>query len=445
MKQLINFLRTPRWLAMIVSVGMLLAADTAQANSRGGNLIQKLERDGRFTTLLAALDIAGLKSTVANGGVFTVFAPTDDAFAALPPGTVESLVTNVPALQNILLYHVLGGREMLHELLKDSTATTLQGNPVLVLREGLKVRINGQGVDFPSLPASNGIIHPIEGVLIPPANDIEINSLVDVLALDGRFTTLIAAVQAAGLADALTTGGPFTLFAPTDDAFAALPPGTVESLVTNVPALQNVLLYHVLGKEVRAVKLLGRRSLETLQGEDVTTSVNRGGLFINQSKVLNPDVNTPNGIIHVIDAVLLPPPPQPNLLELLKNDGRFNTLVTALEVAELEAVVATGGPLTIFAPTDEAFAKVPADVLSDLLADKEALTAVLLYHVVSGDKSGKELLRQRNVETLQGADVKVYHWRGKVFVNRSQVIATDLEASNGRVHGINAILLPPAH
>lgn len=445
MKLILNLFRTPGWLAMAIGLGVMLNADLAHAGGKGGNnLVQRLERDGRFNTLLAALDAAGLKNTVATGGTFTVLAPTDQAFAALPPGTVESLLGDIPALQNVLLYHVLGGREMLHELLKKSTATTLQGNPVLAVRDGWNARINGQKVIHPSLYASNGIIHPLEGVLLPPAEDIEINSIVDVLALDGRFTTLIAAVQAAGLADALATGGPFTVFAPTDDAFAALPPGTVESLLGDIPALQNVLLYHVLGKAVTSPHLLGRRTLETLQGESVKTSINRQGLFINQSKVLNREVRAPNGIIHVIDAVLLPPPAKPNLLELLKNDGRFNTLVTALEVAELDSVVATGGPFTIFAPTDEAFGKIPAEVLADLIADKEALTAVLLYHVVSGDKSAKELLKQRFVTTLQGQKVTVYHWWSKVFVNKSQVIDADLKASNGTVHGINAVLLPPA-
>jgi transforming growth factor-beta-induced protein len=447
MKRLVNLFQNPRGLALAIGLGAMLVADVAHAHGRGGsqgNLVERLERDGRFTTLLAALEMAGLKDTVATGGVFTVLAPTDDAFAALPPGTVESLVANVPALQNILRYHVLVGRESAIELLKQSTVTTVQGNPILALREGLALRINGQKVDYPSLPASNGIIHPINGVLIPPATDIVINSLVDVLALDGRFTTLIAAVQAAGLTDALVSGGPLTLFAPTDEAFAALPPGTVESLITNVPALQNILLYHVLGEEVSAARLLGRHSVETLQGEAVTTSVKRGSLFVNQSRVLNPNVNAPNGIIHVIDAVLLPPPPKPNLLERLKSDGRFNTLVTALEVAELDSVVATGGIFTLFAPTDDAFAKVPADALADLLADKEALTAVLLYHVVNGDQSSSELLRQRKVATLQGKNVVVYHWRGNVYVNRSKVIDANLEASNGTIHGVNAVLFPPA-
>ena len=443
-KLLLSTVKFPRRLALAFGLGMILATTAAQADYRSGNIVQRLERDGRFTTLLAALEIAGLKDTVATGGTFTVLAPTDDAFDALPPGTVESLVTNVPALQSILLYHVLGGKKPLTQLVHESTATTLQGNPVLALTEGFKVRINGQRVDLPPLWAANGIIHPIGGVLIPPATDININSLVDVLALDGRFTTLIAAVQAAGLADALTTGGPFTLFAPTDDAFAALPPGTVESLVTNVPALQNILLYHVLGKSAPAFQLLAERSAETLQGEELSISLNRSGIFVNQSKVLNPNIRTPNGIIHVINAVLLPPSPKPNLIETLQSDGRFTTLIAALQAAGLDSEVAKGGPYTLFAPTDEAFAKLPAGTVEALLADTNALKNVLLYHVVSGEKSSGDLLRSFNVATLQGAKVKVYSWSGKVFVNRSQVVGANVEAGNGIIHVINRVLLPPS-
>ena len=356
----LSILHRKAWLGgLTLCLALGLTATSALGHNRGPNLIQRLTQDGRFTTLLAALDAAGLTETIASGGTFTVLAPTDEAFAALPPGTVESLINDVPALQNILLYHALAGKQSLWQLVEQSTAVTLQGNPVLALTESFKVRINGQRVDYPSLRATNGIIHPIEGVLIPPATDININSLVDILVLDGRFTTLIAAVQAAGLADALTTGGPFTLFAPTDDAFAALPPGTVDALVANIPALQNILLYHVLGESQSALQLLRYRSAQTLQGEDVAVSLKRGGILINQSKVLNANVKAPNGIIHVIDAVLLPPAPEPNLLETLQADGRFTTLLAALQLAGLDSVVATGGTFTILAPTDDAFGRVP--------------------------------------------------------------------------------------
>lgn len=445
MKKMLTQLFAPGRLALAVGLGLLLTATAAHASYAPGNLVQRLERDGRFTTLLAALEIAGLKDTVATGGTYTILAPTDAAFAALPPGTVESLVTNVPALQNILLYHAIGGKKSLAQLVHDSTTTTLQGNPVLAMTEGFKVRINGQRVDYPSLPASNGVIHPIEGVLLPPAEDININSLVDVLALDGRFTTLIAAVTAAGLADTLATGGPFTVFAPTDDAFTALPAGTVESLVTNVPALQNILLYHVLEGSNSAYDLFCKRSAETLQGEEVAISIKRGGVFINQSPLISPNVKAPNGIIHVIGAVLLPPPPQPNLIETLENDGRFTTLLAALEIAGLKDTVATGGVFTIFAPTDDAFAALPPGTVESLITNVPALQNILLYHVVDGNQSSKELLRERRVETLQGSGVRVNKSRNKVFVNRSQVITADVTASNGTIHAINQVLLPPTH
>jgi len=445
MKRVLNLLFAPGRLALTVALGLLLTTSAAKATYAPGNLVQRLQSDGRFTTLLAALEIAGLKDTVATGGTFTILAPTDAAFAALPPGTVDSLVTNVPALQNILLYHAIGSKKTLAQLVNDSTTTTLQGNPVLAMTEGLKVRINGQKVDYPSLPASNGIIHPIEGVLLPPAEDIKIESLVDVLALDGRFTTLIAAVTAAGLADTLVTGGPFTVFAPTDEAFAALPPGTVDSLVTNIPALQNVLLYHVLDGSKSAYELLCKRSVETLQGEEVAVSLNRSGVFINKSPVISPNVKAPNGIIHVIGAVLLPPPTQPNLIETLVKDGRFTTLLAALEIAGLTDTVATGGTFTLFAPTDAAFAALPPGTVESLVTNVPALQNILLYHAVEGNKSAKELLRQRKVETLQGSDVRVSKKRNDVFINRSKVIDADVAASNGTIHAINQVLLPAAH
>lgn len=432
------------WLpAAVMLASLFFSSNSTLANNQSGNLVQRLERDGRFTTLLTALEVTGLKSTVATGGTFTLFAPTDAAFAALPPGTVEALVADPPALANILLYHALPGRQSLVRLLKDSTAETVQGSPLLVVKEGWKVLVNRQEMLVPWLPAANGLIYPIQGVLLPPDSPADIRNLADVLALDGRFTTLLAAVSAAGLGEALTTGGPFTLFAPTDEAFAQLPPGTVESLLANPDALRNVLLYHVLGQRRGAVELLAKRSAETLQGSEVSIALRHGAVFVNDSRVLNANVSSPNAIIHVIDQVLLPPQPEPNLIETLQADGRFGTLLAALQAAGLDAVLASGGPFTLFAPTDEAFSKLPAGTVESLLADPNALRNVLLYHVVEGDNSARELLKERRVETLQGSSVHVYSWISRVFVNRSQVIDANISAGNGTVHALNGVLLPP--
>jgi len=322
---------------------------------------------------------------------------------------------------------------------------TLEGNAVVVVRDGLKVTINGNRVLQANRFAANGLIHVIDGVLLPPEPDLPVTSIVDVLKLDGRFTTLLAALDAAGLTETVASGGVFTLFAPTDDAFAALPPGTVEALLNDIPALTRILLYHALAGKTSSAELLLARTATTLEGSTVKASLKNWQLYVNDSRVINPNVKAPNGLIHVIDKVLLPPPPAPNLLDLLKADGRFTTLLTALELTGLSDVVATNGPFTVFAPTDAAFAALPSGALASLIADPEALKAVLFYHVVAGEKKALTLLKERVVPTLQGDNVLVWlGWDGKVYVNRSQVIQANVEAANGIAHLINRVLLPPA-
>jgi uncharacterized surface protein with fasciclin (FAS1) repeats len=131
--------------------------------------------------------------------------------------------------------------------------------------------------------------------------------IVDTASSDGRFTTLVAAVQAAGLVDTLKSDGPFTVFAPTDEAFANLPPGTIDSLLANPDVLSQILLYHVVPGAVTASDVVQVTSAQTAQGQPVTVTVGSDGVMINESKVVITDVMASNGVIHVIDAVLLPP------------------------------------------------------------------------------------------------------------------------------------------
>jgi transforming growth factor-beta-induced protein len=137
---------------------------------------------------------------------------------------------------------------------------------------------------------------------------VEPASIVDIAVADGRFTTLVAAVEAAGLTETLAGEGPFTVFAPTDDAFAALPEGTVEALLADIPALTDILTYHVVAGEVLAADVVGLESATTLQGSDISISVVDGNVFLNETiQVIITDIVASNGVIHVIDGVLLPP------------------------------------------------------------------------------------------------------------------------------------------
>ena len=272
------------------------------------DIVDTAVADGRFTTLVTAVQAAGLVDALKGEGSFTVFAPTDDAFALLPEGTVESLLQaeNVEQLKSILLYHVVEGKVMAADVVNLSSAGTLLGKDLAVKVDMGEVYINESKVIITDIETSNGVIHVIDAVLLPPA---DLSDIVDTAVADGRFTTLVTAVQAAGLVDALKGEGPFTVFAPTDDAFAKLPEGTVESLLQaeNIEQLKSILLYHVVEGKVMAADVVGLTSAPTLLGKDLAVKVDMGDVYINESKVVITDIETSNGVIHVIDTVLLPP------------------------------------------------------------------------------------------------------------------------------------------
>ena len=278
------------------------------------DIVDTAVADGRFTTLVTAVTAAGLVDTLKGAGPFTVFAPTDEAFAKLPAGTVENLLKpeNLETLKNVLLYHVVAGNVMAADVvtLDGKTADTVAGSAVNISVKDGNVFLNENvQVIITDIVTSNGVIHVIDTVLLPPA---KLADIVDTAVADGRFTTLVAAVTAAGLVDTLKGEGPFTVFAPTDEAFAKLPAGTVENLLKpeNLETLKNVLLYHVVSGNVMAadvVTLDGKMADTAFAGKSIAISVKDGKVYLNKNvQVIITDVMTTNGVIHVIDTVLLP-------------------------------------------------------------------------------------------------------------------------------------------
>ena len=281
-------------------------------------IVEIAVEDGRFTTLVGAVQAADLAETLSGEGPFTVFAPTDDAFAALPEGTLDSLLLpeNKQQLTDILLYHVIPGEVMAADVagLDGQMAdTALAGKQIGVKVDMGNVYLNEDvKVIITDIVASNGVIHVIDAVLLPSSDEatVEKKDIVDTAIADGRFTTLVAAVQAAELVDTLKGEGPFTVFAPTDDAFAALTAGTLDSLLLpeNKQQLTDILLYHVVAGKVMAADVVGLTSAPTVLGKDITIKVEDGKVFLNDTvQVIITDIETHNGVIHVIDAVLLPP------------------------------------------------------------------------------------------------------------------------------------------
>lgn len=291
--------RLTGFIHLFITAAVLMAGGRSEKNM---TIVDVAVKDGRFNTLVAALKAADLDATLSGAGPFTVFAPTDAAFAKLPSGTVDALLKDVPTLKKILLYHVVAGKVASADVVKLSSATTVNGLPVMVTVSGNAVKINDATVQIADVAASNGIIHVVDTVILPPSGD-----LVDAAIANGNFKTLLAAATAAGLVDTLKSAGPFTLFAPTDAAFAKLPAGTVEGLLKDIPTLKKILTYHVVSGRVYSSDVVNLSSAPTVQGSPIAIKVEGSSVKLNgSSTVTMADILTNNGVIHVIDSVLLP-------------------------------------------------------------------------------------------------------------------------------------------
>jgi uncharacterized surface protein with fasciclin (FAS1) repeats len=409
--------------------------------------------DTSFSTLVTALSAAKLVETLKGAGPFTVFAPKNAAFAALPAGTLQALLADPEGdLKKILLYHVVSGSVKAEAVVKLTKAATVNGKDITIEVKDGSVILNGKvKVIATDIAASNGIIHVIDAVLLPPADPVMPKTIAEIAAADTSFSTLVTALSAAKLVETLKGAGPFTVFAPKNAAFAALPAGTLQALLADPEGnLKKILLYHVVSGSVKAEAVVKLTKAATVNGKDITIEVKDGSVILNgKVKVIATDIAASNGIIHVIDAVLLPPadPVMPKTIaEVAAADTSFSTLVTALSAAKLVETLKGAGPFTVFAPKNAAFAALPAGTVEALLADPEGdLKKILLYHVVSGSVKAEAVVKLTKAATVNGKDVTIEVKDGSVILNgKVKVIATDIEASNGIIHVIDAVLLPPA-
>jgi transforming growth factor-beta-induced protein len=284
-------------LALMLPAGVVACGTGDMAAPPALDIVETAAEAGVFGTLLAAADAAGLTSTLKSEGPFTVFAPTDAAFASLPDGVLDAVVADRELLRSVLLYHVVPGRILAADLRDGQLVTTADGRQFRVTLAG-GAQVNGAAIVQADVEASNGVIHVIDAVLIPVVDNVQ-------TAVDAGFSTLVAAVRAAGLEDVLRGPGPFTIFAPTDAAFAELPAGALESLLADPSALASVLTYHVVAGRVFASDLSDGMTVTTVEGRTIRVSLS-GGARVNDAAIVATDILTSNGVIHVIDSVLLP-------------------------------------------------------------------------------------------------------------------------------------------
>ncbi|NCT83301.1 MAG: fasciclin domain-containing protein [Comamonadaceae bacterium] len=267
-----------------------------------------------------------------------------------------------------------------------------------------------------------------------------------------QFSVLVEAVVAAGLQDALS-GGPFTVFAPTNDAFVALLAElglTKEQLLANKPLLTAVLQYHVLGSSVLRADVPLGRAITPLAGGIFKIDAAGNGLVVTdgrnrQATIGFTDLRVKNGVIHALNKVLLPA--DKTVVQTAVALPQFSILVEAVVAAGLQDALSAPGPFTVFAPTNDAFAALLAELgvsKDQLLANKPLLTQVLTYHVVPGRVLKADVPLNTPITTLQGdsfsigADLAITDQRAR----RARITATDVLASNGVIHVIDKVILP---
>ena len=270
------------------------------------------------------------------------------------------------------------------------------------------------------------------------------DDIVETAAGNEDFSTLVAAVKAAGLAETLSGDGPFTVFAPTNAAFEKLPSGTVETLLkpANEQKLASILAYHVVPAKVMASGVKDGMNAPTVNGQPIPVSVKSGKVMVGEATVVKTDIVCDNGVIHVIDAVLMPE--TKNLVEVADGAGSFKTLLAAAKAAGLAGTLSGEGPYTVFAPTDEAFEKLPAGTVDSLLKpeNKSKLKAILLNHVVDGSVYSDAALKAGEAETLGGGQLMIGMKGGAAMVGDAKLVKTDIPASNGVIHVVDSVLLP---
>ncbi|MDB4587574.1 fasciclin domain-containing protein [bacterium] len=401
------------------------------------------------TILEQAVVAAGLADDLSSEGPFTVFAPTDAAFAALLEAlqvTAEDLLAN-PDLASILLYHVVSGNVMSTDLTDGMMATTLNGEEIIINITADGVIINGTAmVTVADITADNGVVHVIDAVLLPGTNT---TTVMDVITESVLHNSLEAALVAAGLDEALNGAGPFTVFAPTDDAVATALEGlgiTVEMFLAS-PMLEAILSYHAASGTVMSADITDGMMVTMLNGQDITINVTADGVIINNSAMVTlADITADNGVVHVIDAVLLPAPPSnTTVVDIIVDSPDHTVLEAAVIAAGLADDLSAAGPFTVFAPTDAAFTTLLETLevtAEDLLASPD-LASILLYHAASGNVMSTDITDGMMVTTLNGQDLTINLTADGVVINgTAMVTVADLTADNGVVHVIDAVLLP---
>ena len=452
--QLLNMKSLAAYAIMLVALPFLITScsdDDDDDMNNSQNIVEIAQQTPDLSTLVDAIVAADLVDALSGDGPFTVFAPTNAAFAAVDQDALNNIIGNPVALRALLQYHVVGAELFSDDLFNGDVQTLLSGQTILVNTDGGVTINQTSNVTQADIDASNGVIHIIDEVLFP--EEFYSQTIAQIAAGDDRFTTLVAALSKPELSDLLAAANnpaaDLTVFAPTNDAFDATLEALGKESIDDIPVnlLKEIVTYHILGTAVLSNQLTDGAEVETLlPGESVTVDLT-DGVKINDSNVIIPDVRAINGVIHAVDGVLLPSYVEGALgtiAEVVLFDSNFTTLAAALRRADLlSAVSDPNADLTVFAPDNAAFVAAGITNINDV--ELETLDAVLKNHVIGQRVLSSQLPASGIAETLNGNIYLGYMLDGGVLINGlTNIKAVDIEKSNGVIHVIDRTIVPPA-
>ncbi len=406
-----------------------------QPEIAGKTVLEVISSDSKFSILNKALDrLPELRSRLSSKTTgTTIFVPDNEAFAA--SNINDAIISSLPiaSLDSILKYHLLDGRFVSGSLFGSPSVKTILGKLAFPTKPNNELFINLKKIKTADLIASNGVVHVISGVLMPP------NKISEIVDVDPQFSILKAALVKANLLGALSQDN-LTVFAPDNEAFAAsnISEGTINSLPK--AALDSILKYHVLGTpllstsvptSVTGVNTLLNINLFAVRNQD-------SSVMVNDAKVKKADIIASNGIVHIISKVLMPA----TIKDIVVLDPNFSILKAAVVRAGLADAVATGS-LTVFAPDNAAFAASGIDEAAVNSFTIQELTNILLYHVVGAKVPSSGVPVSDTVKTLLGKNLYASKNTNGVFMNGIAVKAADVQAANGVIHVVSKVLIPP--
>jgi transforming growth factor-beta-induced protein len=387
----------------------------------------------QLSTTADALDAAGLAGSDSplRTETLTLFAPADGAFDGLK---LDALTSNTDLLGRILNYHVVPGSRITSDQISGGeTRSTREGGTLNIAVNNGTVTVNGIPVSTTDIQTENATIHLIDGVLLQRIDIVERASITEGLE------TLTSAVEAANL-DAsdspLRDDNPYTVFAPVNDAFSGL---DVDELTGDSEILNRVLPHHVVSGQITSDQLSNGDTPQTLEGGTVEIGVSDGTVTVNGIPVSIADIQTRNGVVHVIDGVLLE---RLDVVQRATITSNLSTLATAVGEAGLVQSLKGDGPFTVFAPTNDALGQYNTDALVGENRPQGLLERILQYHVISGQAlASGDLSEGESPGTLEGGTITIGLDDGVTLNGRVQVSVADIEVRNGVVHVLDEVLL----